>query len=67
MYDEIITTNERLELATMALNLRESIEQLKFEETPSGFIYRLDALRYLAGDIKDYIDEILERLDEETK
>lgn len=70
MNGEIITTNERLELAEMALSLRESIEQLEFEETPSDFIYRLDTLRYWAGDIKDYVEEILdrlERLDEESE
>lgn len=70
MNGEIITTNERLELTTMALSLREGIEQLEFEETPSDFIYRLDTLRYWAGDIKDYIEEILERLerlDEESE
>lgn len=63
MNDEIITINERFELAEMVLSLRENIEQIEFEQTPSGVAYRLDALRYLAGDLKDYLGEILDRLE----
>lgn len=76
MYDEIITSAELHRLSSTALYIRENLDEFEYEHTLARRARRLDILRSFAADLHDYIneisehyniDEILERLDEESE
>lgn len=67
MYDEIITPAELHRLSSTAFYIRENLDELEYEQTLLSCVERLIMARDFAANIFVSIDEILERIDKETK